>query len=239
MTRGNFNPRSPYGERPVINVDFNGNRLFQSTLPLRGATPAEPVETVPPTISIHAPLTGSDRYKNKDCWGGMIFQSTLPLRGATKLIRIKILPSQFQSTLPLRGATRQLAQKSPPTKFQSTLPLRGATGIIRDMAQEEIISIHAPLTGSDFRGQTSFTNGKDFNPRSPYGERHGDKEKGTCPPKFQSTLPLRGATYVNGEKRALTDISIHAPLTGSDCGAKFEKTTTKNFNPRSPYGERQ
>ena len=34
-----FNPRSPYGERPGINVDFNGNRLFQSTLPLRGATP--------------------------------------------------------------------------------------------------------------------------------------------------------------------------------------------------------
>ena len=33
-----FNPRSPYGERPGINVDFNGNRLFQSTLPLRGAT---------------------------------------------------------------------------------------------------------------------------------------------------------------------------------------------------------
>ena len=34
--------------------------------------------------------------------------------------------------------------------------------------------------------------------------------------KFQSTLPLRGATKPQGDSPARIDISIHAPLTGSD-----------------------
>ena len=33
--------------------------------------------------------------------------------------------------------------------FQSTLPLRGATGNINGNMKEDVISIHAPLTGSD------------------------------------------------------------------------------------------
>ena len=36
--------------------------LFQSTLPLRGATRGAKGRTYSPPISIHAPLTGSDRY---------------------------------------------------------------------------------------------------------------------------------------------------------------------------------
>ena len=58
----NFNPRSPYGERLSTPKDGGETDGFQSTLPLRGAT-AQPVETLPlETISIHAPLTGSDKY---------------------------------------------------------------------------------------------------------------------------------------------------------------------------------
>ena len=36
----------------------------------------------------------------------------------------------------------------------------------------------------------------------------------------------------------LVDISIHAPLTGSDLYGKGGLSTALNFNPRSPYGER-
>ena len=56
------------------------------------------------------------------------------------------------------------------------------------------ISIHALLAGSDTR-------------------------EGYCPkhkPKFQSTLPLRGATEPAPLYPSVNRISIHAPLAGSD-----------------------
>ena len=79
--------------------------------------------------------------------------------------------------------------------FQSTLPARGAT-----KGQQERKKDH-----------------KNFNPRSPHGERHG------------RVL----------EADALTIISIHAPRTGSDFACVFPPLNALHFNPRSPHGERQ
>ena len=56
---------------------------------------------------------------------------------------------------------------------------------------------------------------------------------------FQSTLPLRGATFSIVITSKIEHISIHAPLTGSDILILINKFKTYNFNPRSPYGERQ
>ena len=55
-----------------------------------------------------------------------------------------------------------------------------------------------------------------FNPRSPYGERHVDAKIGSGSAGFQSTLPLRGATAGIIHHVNRVTISIHAPLTGSD-----------------------
>ena len=55
-----FNPRSPCGERLMVPACFSMPPAFQSTLPVRGATPA-----------------GAARG------GELLFQSTLPVRGAT------------------------------------------------------------------------------------------------------------------------------------------------------------
>ena len=60
MLSGDFNPRSPCGERPWVSVLYSEAGVFQSTLPVRGATTA-----VRDTPTIPA------------------FQSTLPVRGAT------------------------------------------------------------------------------------------------------------------------------------------------------------
>ena len=79
---GNFNPRSPHGERPAKESSSNLYKVFQSTLPARGATsvssgprPAWTFQSTLPArgatlvmakrgldgiISIHAPRTGSD-----------------------------------------------------------------------------------------------------------------------------------------------------------------------------------
>ena len=126
---------------------------------------------------------------------------------------------QFQSTLPARGATVIANSREKQLKFQSTLPARGATATRRN----------------------HFSAMKDFNPRSPHGERPETRATNKSNAAgFQSTLPARGATtyrILRGDTAAL--ISIHAPRTGSDPSASaFRELVQVNFNPRSPHGER-
>ena len=56
--------------------------------------------------------------------------------------------------------------------FQSSLPVGGATTILEVKPDEEVISIHAPRGGSDVRHIAPPADGDNFNPRSPWGERH-------------------------------------------------------------------
>ena len=124
--------------------------------------------------------------------------------------------------------------------FQSTLPLRGATCCLRRKETACIISIHAPLTGSDVGVRAKESKRRNFNPRSPYGERPVGSRRGKriiC--TFQSTLPLRGATQTLEKLGIFPDISIHAPLTGSDRVTEYFASCPCYFNPRSPYGERR
>ena len=79
--------------------------LFQSTLPMRGATLGYLPLVEPHEISIHAPHAGSDG----------------------KLQCYDRFTVEFQSTLPMRGATSRRLHPSPSFVFQSTLPMRGAT----------------------------------------------------------------------------------------------------------------
>ena len=58
--RGDFNPRSPHGERRLVNLQAPDSRAFQSTLPARGATSYRCCFARAHRISIHAPRTGSD-----------------------------------------------------------------------------------------------------------------------------------------------------------------------------------
>ena len=57
---GDFNPRSPCGERRFIRHVFADSRLFQSTLPVWGATRWRYCKCQWQRISIHAPRVGSD-----------------------------------------------------------------------------------------------------------------------------------------------------------------------------------
>ena len=125
-----------------------------------------------------------------------------------------------------------------PFRFQSTLPLRGATVCLCKACGHHWISIHAPLTGSDapplrvsdfechFNPRSPYgerlglrrrhPTASDFNPRSPYGERLEQLNAVFRDNLFQSTLPLRGATDMIPSFAQKVNISIHAPLTGSD-----------------------
>ena len=122
--------------------------------------------------------------------------------------------------------------------FQSTLPARGATQEAFDAYKQQVISIHAPRTGSDAAATRRNHFRRYFNPRSPHGERpdvvptedeeqdfnprspHGERRDAVArlddDEKFQSTLPARGATLPPWKRHE----------------------SRRNFNPRSPHGER-
>ena len=146
-----FNPRTPCGVRLRQRLPGRSAARFQSTHPLRGATPADLVERGLAVISIHAPLAGCDLSAARPALAESKFQSTHPLRGATAIASGRSCSLRaFQSTHPLRGATSRTsfrlhayADFNPRTPcgvrqdaetdgaatnaFQSTRPLRGAT----------------------------------------------------------------------------------------------------------------
>ena len=103
---------------------------------------------------------------------------------------------------------------------------------------------------------------RNFNPRSPCGERLIDGVEYTAAPEFQSTLPVWGATCRMRIDGHTFEISIHAPRVGSDgdgepccseckaisihaprVGSDLRPGNTgkqdRYFNPRSPCGERR
>ncbi len=199
--------------------------IFQSTLPARGATPAM--------------LSARPRAA---------FQSTLPARGATDRVELKDRAFLFQSTLPARGATLELLKTAVYQSFQSTLPARGATRGREANTKAMLISIHAPRTGSDLTPRNWNAHQKNFNPRSPHGERrlfvgfaaedsfisiHAPRTGSDAavfpapasPSRFQSTLPARGATQLCSDAGGSLCISIHAPRTGSDSAGNADDGT--------------
>ena len=123
-----FNPRSPHGERPLsskrgISISListhaprtgsdkflrrwkRQRKIFQPTLPARGATQAPGAANKRACISTHAPRTGSDFAVADRETAVATFQPTLPARGATCMTSLTILIASFQPTLPARGAT--------------------------------------------------------------------------------------------------------------------------------------
>ena len=100
--------------------------------------------------------------------------------------------------------------------FQSTLPVWGATQVAALILSIGDISIHAPRVGSDPPSAAPFTVARYFNPRSPCGERHENYYGDLKLSKFQSTLPVWGATVWSQPLPVVRGISIHAPRVGSD-----------------------
>ncbi len=190
--------------------------VFQSTLPMRGAT----------KNSVPRPCAGN-------------FNPRSPCGERLGTSDKKLAELEFQSTLPMRGATGGIDMQKTLDLFQSTLPMRGATSNRRAFYAVLDISIHAPHAGSDNTttanvSATAYFNprspcgerlyarlrhtadDKHFNPRSPCGERHQPQMGASCPYIFQSTLPMRGAT----------------------AASKYSMLGSRHFNPRSPCGER-
>ena len=59
------------------------------------------------------------------------------------------------------------------------------------------------------------------------------------PCRFQSTHPVRGATFVALAAETAVRISIHAPRAGCDAWEGAGASAPPHFNPRTPCGVRQ
>ena len=80
------------GATSLISLSLLRYSLFQSTLPMRGATIIKSFFRWLYEISIHAPHAGSDVFGNLQLLMPTIFQSTLPMRGATAVRYEDLLP---------------------------------------------------------------------------------------------------------------------------------------------------
>ena len=124
----NFNPRSPWGERPIWVASSPSRVLFQSTLPVGGATRRTWAAGASRSISIHAPRGGSD--------------------GVLPFFRASI--SNFNPRSPWgerHGRTMSLVEVG---RISIHAPRGGSDrGQIVWWSESYIISIHAPRGGSD------------------------------------------------------------------------------------------
>ena len=131
--------------------------------------------------------------------------------------------TEFQSTLPVWGATRRLAALREHRGISIHAPRVGSDFRLVHAAVVPDISIHAPRVGSDYLDYAETIHPADFNPRSPCGERLIQFRLFRQPPRFQSTLPVWGATKKARDLINAQMISIHAPRVGSDCPLRIEE----------------
>ena len=170
-------------------IRMSGGLIFQSTLPVRGATWLAGVFGDPNVISIHAPREGSDgEAEGADDHGRISIHAPREgsdgvqdiawqfgddfnprsREGATAPTAPYCTWSQFQSTLPVRGATF-----SPSfiwiyvSLFQSTLPVRGATSDSAWSRPIPTFQSTLPVRGATPRNRGTGFWWSDFNPRSP------------------------------------------------------------------------
>ena len=168
-------------------------------------------------ISIHAPRTGSDAWREPSAATHSDFNPRSP-HGERRIS-------------PLLGGDM--------SRFQSTLPARGATGGGSVAQRYGCISIHAPRTGSDPARRCCSRQPPDFNPRSPHGERPASPLSSSILRMISIHAPRTGSDLAtssgclpstdfnprspHGERPSSATgfvaspvISIHAPRTGSD-----------------------
>ena len=146
---------------------------FQSTLPVRGATLVIQLVYTTLRISIHAPRAGSDTTEIDIAVRAMLFQSTPPVRGATFHLRAEqCYHHHFNPRPPCGGRHNDAVITIVNSDFNPRPPCGGRPRHIRANTASDRISIHAPRAGGDRTRILSPAPITDFNPRPPCGGRH-------------------------------------------------------------------
>ena len=122
--------------------------------------------------------------------------------------------------------------------FTTPAPLAGRAGGLKLSFFVTRISIHAPLAGRDVPEAHSLLL-LDISIHAPLAGRDPLVwDLATRKYLFQSTRPLRGATFDGDALHVWMCISIHAPLAGRDTHRRSPAAGDGHFNPRAPCGAR-
>ena len=172
-----FNPRSPCGERPCQHGHENRLSVFQSTLPVWGATLLPIFQHSAKAISIHAPRVGSDNAVYRLAGGVTDFNPRSPcgerqvkLNVEPNLTAISIHAPRVGSDFSpggLKYEYQHFNPRSPCGERPGNTPLQpkahdfnprspcGERRFLLPMFQHTTkISIHAPRVGSDSDAST-------------------------------------------------------------------------------------
>ena len=237
-------------------------RIFQSTLPVWGATSPHGGEGPVRSISIHAPRVGSDlgavsawavprNFNPRSPCGerpptaasgspGRYFNPRSPCGERLGDTRPGRRYRYFNPRSPCGERRASIApRRVAPWAFQSTLPVWGATTFSNAVTfQQRTFQSTLPVWGATRPGRGTVLHGA----ISIHAPRVGsDIALFLLSPTqglFQSTLPVWGATKRGAPGEQAGDISIHAPRVGSDRWRPVWTPWRAYFNPRSPCGER-
>ena len=212
-----FNPRSPHGERPKHPDWVSCRCKFQPTLPARGAT--KHTANHPDSGTYFNPRSphGERLFPLRCRSGRPDFNPRSPHGERRKLLLERVALRDFNPRSPHGERLADKPEKVNQFVFQPTLPARGATRRRRRKA-------HCRA---------------DFNPRSPHGERPRFVCSLRISFEFQPTLPARGATFCCTLFLRLTLFQPTLPARGATRPPLAPETRNRDFNPRSPHGERR
>ena len=152
-------------------------------------------------------------------------------------------------------------EKQAKAKISIHTPHAGSDTTSRAGSKKEKISIHTPHAGSDICHSGCPPDGSNFNPHSPCGERqdartnagltvqisiHTPHAGSDCSVViytqdqygFQSTLPMRGATWKCHDPKCAYLFQSTLPMRGATRVEVADIQLIKYFNPHSPCGER-
>ena len=168
-----FNPRSPCGERRG-NAKYAGSDL---------------------DISIHAPRAGSDQKGLPEQLRRRNFNPRSPCGERRTNANNQVSAWSISIHAPRAGSDAYSTDGRYKVKISIHAPRAGSDGIAieRSETKKEFQST-LPVRGATYTGLCCKARERDFNPRSPCGERLGGVLALFADAVFQSTLPVRGAT---------------------------------------------
>ena len=183
---------------------------------MRGATEEAITESAIETFQSTRPMRGATQVLPPPCQT-RLFQSTRPMWGATQQMSLSHLPYSFQSTRPMRGATPSasfgdifevVSIHAPHAgrddvykinlrkdhRFNPRAPCGARLSLSRKCLIDHGFNPRAPCGARRVRTSYLWAVGS-FNPRAPCGARQCVLEAGRWRILFQSTRPMRGATF--------------------------------------------
>ena len=189
-----FNPRSPHGERQGI----------------------PRITRIPALISIHAPRTGSDENRMRECGQAPDFNPRSPHGERPDTQSDKRRGKNFNPRSP-HGERRKLVKRG---CFRFDFNPRSPHGerrqpSVRPSARPADFNPRSPH-GERLHNAIYRRSGANFNPRSPHGERRSGRGDAERKANFNPRSP-------HGERRDWQD---------------DHQGKQSHFNPRSPHGER-